>query len=449
VALPEHLQSLIRSGAGENRPVGQGQIRGLLGVSVEVVGIRAASGDLCTIHSAGKDIPAEVVGFREGVTMVMPLGEMSGIAPLDEVTHHGRPLTVTTGNALLGRVVDALGRPIDGGPPLLGVDRPVVAMAPRALSRQPITEAVPTGVAAIDGFLTCGRGQRIGIFAGSGVGKSTLLGMIARDGTADVNVIALIGERGREVRDFLEQVLGPEGLKRSVVVVATSDSPPMLRFKGPFTAVTIAETFRAQGLNVMFTMDSVTRFAGAAREIGLAAGEPPTLRGYPPSLFAHLPRLVERMGNDGQGSITGLLTVLVEGDDLSEPVSDAMRGYLDGHIVLSRQIAARGRFPAVDILSSVSRLMPNVASVTHLECAQKLRELLAHYEENRDLVQVGAYRKGSDPLLDRAMDKIEAIEDLLYHGHGSRSFDATLEALQQLATNGLPGSIISHGMADE
>jgi len=449
VAIPEKLRSVIESGTAENRPVGQGQVRGLVGISVEVVGIRAASGDLCTIHSAGKDISAEVVGFRDGVTMLMPLGEMRGIAPLDSVVHHGRPLSVTTGNGLLGRVIDALGRPIDGGPPLIGVERPVVAAAPAALSRNPITEAVPTGVAAIDGFLTCGRGQRIGIFAGSGVGKSTLLGMIARDGTADVNVIALIGERGREVRDFVDQVLGPEGLKKSVVVVATSDSAPMLRFKGPFTAVTIAETFRAQGLNVMFTMDSVTRFAGSAREIGLAAGEPPTLRGYPPSLFAHLPRLVERMGNDGHGSITGLLTVLVEGDDLNEPVSDALRGYLDGHIVLSRQIAARGRFPAVDVLSSVSRLMPNVASVAHIECAQKVRELIAHYEEHRDLVQVGAYKKGSDPLLDTAMDKIEAIEGLLYHGHESRSFESTLESLRQLVTNGLAGSIMSHAMADE
>lgn len=449
MALPENLRSLIEASRGENRPVGQGQVRGLVGVSVEVVGLRAASGDLCTIHSAGREVAAEVVGFRDGITMLMPLGEMGGIAPFDNVTHHGQPLTVTTGNALLGRVVDALGRPIDGGPSLQGVDRPVFGAAPAALARQPINEAVPTGVASIDGFLTCGRGQRIGIFAGSGVGKSTLLGMIARDGTADVNVIALIGERGREVRDFLEQVLGPEGLKKSVVVVATSDSPPMLRFKGPFTAVTIAEAFRAQGLNVMFTMDSVTRFAGAAREIGLAAGEPPTLRGYPPSLFAYLPRLVERMGTDGQGSITGLLTVLVEGDDLNEPVSDAMRGYLDGHIVLSRQIAARGRFPAVDVLASVSRLMPNVASPEHIECAQRVRELIAHYEENRDLVQVGAYQRGSDPLLDTAMAKMQAIEDLLYHGHESRSFESTLESLRQLATNGLPGSIMSHAMADE
>ncbi len=447
--LPDKLRSLIQSGIAENRPVGQGQVRGLVGISVEVAGIRAAGGDLCTIHAAARDIIAEVVGFRDGVTMLMPLGEMSGIAPFDNVTHQGRPLTVTTGNALLGRVVDALGRPIDGGPPLIGVEQPVVASAPAALTRQPINEAMPTGIAAIDGFLTCGRGQRIGIFAGSGVGKSTLLGMIARDGNADVNVIALIGERGREVRDFLDQVLGAEGLRKSVVVVATSDSPPMLRFKGAFTAVTIAEAFRAQGLNVMFTMDSVTRFAGAAREIGLAAGEPPTLRGYPPSLFAYLPRLVERMGNDGRGSITGLLTVLVEGDDLNEPVSDAMRGYLDGHIVLSRQIAARGRFPAVDVLSSVSRLMADVASAEHVECARKVRQWLAHYEENRDLVQVGAYQKGADSMLDTAMEKIEGVEDLLYHGHESRSFQSTLERLRQLATNGLPGSMISHAMADE
>jgi FliI/YscN family ATPase len=300
------------------------------------------------------------------------------------------------------------------------------------LSRQPIRTPLCTGVSAIDGLLTCGLGQRIGIFAGSGVGKSSLLGSIARHGSADVNVIALIGERGREVNEFIHEVLGHDGMKKSVVVVATSDAPPMQRLEGPFTAVAIAEWFRAQGREVLFVMDSVTRFAGACREVGLAAGEPPTLRGFPPSLFAQLPRLVERLGTDGRGSITGLLTVLVDGDDLNEPVADALRGYLDGHIVLSRALAIRGRYPAVDVLASISRLMPKVATPEHLRHAAAVRELLATYEDNRDIVQLGAYRRGTDALLDRAIQRQPEIEALLYHGKEARPMAATLRRLAEV-----------------
>ena len=428
------VAQLVQRASVENRPRNTGQVRGLQGVAVEVAGIHGATGDLCTIHTGRGDLPAEIVGFQSGVSLLMPLGELSGIAPFDAVTQHGRPLRVPTGSPLLGRVVDALGRPIDGGPEILGAQREVIADAPTPMQRQPIDTPVETGISAIDGFLTCGKGQRIGVFAGSGVGKSTLMGMIAKGGMADVNVIAMIGERGREVRDFIDEVLGPEGMQRSVVVAATSDSAPMMRFKGAFTAVTIAEAFRAQGLHVMFMMDSVTRFAGASREIGLAAGEPPTLRGYPPSLFANLPRLVERLGNDAVGSITALLTVLVDGDDMNEPVADAVRGYLDGHIVLSRAIAARGKFPSIDVLSSVSRLMPAVASAQHRELANELRAMLAHYEENRELVQVGAYRQGADPLLDSALSKIATLEQLLYQGGERRSAEQTLLAMRELGS---------------
>jgi flagellum-specific ATP synthase/type III secretion protein N (ATPase) len=431
--LAPRWQSLLERARAQNRPLAEGLVRGLQGIAVEVGGLRAAVGDLCVIHAAGGPVPAEVAGFHGDATVVMPLGAHSGIARLDRVTHEGRRLEVVTGDALLGRVVDALGRPLDGGPRLHGQPRAVTGTAPPALSRAPITRPFATGVRAIDAFLTCGRGQRIGIFAGSGVGKSTLLGSIARAGEADVNVIALIGERGREVRAFLDGVLGPDGLARSAVVVATSDEPPMLRLKGAFTAATIAEDFRAAGRNVLFLMDSATRFAGAAREVGLAIGEPPTLRGYPPSLFAELPRLVERLGSDERGTITAMLTVLVEGDDLNEPVSDALRGYLDGHIVLSRAIAARGRFPAVDVLQSVSRLMPEVTTREHRAAAAEVRALLAHYEENRDLVQVGAYRKGADPRLDRALDRIEDIESLLRQEGGGEAFDKTVGRLRQIA----------------
>ena len=396
--------------------------------------MQAAIGDVCTILARGgaERIPAEVVGFDGKEAVVLALGDQQGVATWDLVENDHRPLHVPTGPGLLGRVVDALGRPIDGGPPIEGPMRAITASAPTPLERAPIHEPMLTGVAAIDGFTTCGKGQRIGIFAGSGVGKSTLMGAIAKSGAAPVNVIAMIGERGREVGEFLTDALGREGMQKSVVVACTSDQAPMLRLKAPMVAATIAESFRDQGQDVLFLMDSVTRFAMAAREVGLAAGEPPTLRGYPPSLFALLPQLVERLGSNGRGSITGMLTVLVDGDDMNEPVADALRGYLDGHIVLSRRLAERGKFPAVDVLSSISRLMPKVTAPEHQARARKLREYMAHYEENRDLVAVGAYKKGGDPLLDQAIAKLPAIEELLYHGAQPRPVAETQKRMQQI-----------------
>lgn len=435
MSLPAAVQRALDRAGELTAPRSEGRVVSIRGIALQVQGLRAAIGDHCVIHAdAGRQpLPAEVVGFDGERAVLLALGDQQRIAPFDRVTNAHRVVEVPVGPGLLGRVVDALGRPLDGGPPIAGPTRPVGGDAPAALGRALITAPVETGVAAIDGLLTCGRGQRVGIFAGSGVGKSSLLGTIARGRAAQVNVIALIGERGREVREFVEDVLGVDGLAKSVVVVCTSDAAPMLRLKAPFTAVTIAEQFRAEGADVLFLMDSVTRFAMAVREVGLAAGEPPTLRGYPPSLFALLPRLVERLGNDERGSITGLLTVLVDGDDMNEPVADALRGYLDGHIVLSRAIAQRGRFPAIDVLASVSRLMPRVTGEDHQRRARKLRELLAHYEENRDLVQVGAYRKGTDPLLDRALDRMGAIDALLHHGAESRPVADTLQRLQQIA----------------
>lgn len=432
MTLPPSLEKLVARAREHNRPVAEGRVRSLRGVAIEVSGLRAVVGDLCTIHGARAAVPAEVVGFADDTAVLMPLGELTGIGPLDVVTSYGRPLSVPTGPGLLGRVVDALGRPVDGGLEISGEERLVTNDAPPALSRTPIRTPIVTGVSTIDGFLTCGKGQRVGIFAGSGVGKSTLLGSIARGSSADVNVIALIGERGREVLDFVHDSLGEAGMKKSVVVVATSDAPAMLRMKGAFTAVAMAEAFRQQGKDVLFMMDSVTRFAGALREIGLAAGEPPTLRGYPPSLFSQLPRLVERLGSDGKGTITGLLTVLVDGDDMNEPVADAVRGYLDGHFVLSRAIAHRGRFPAIDVLQSVSRLMDKITTPQHRKHAVAVRELLALYEDSKDLIQVGAYKKGADPKLDRAVAQMGRIEELLRQGPEARPFDLTVAKLAEI-----------------
>ncbi|MEO6593314.1 MAG: FliI/YscN family ATPase [Planctomycetota bacterium] len=435
MTLPAVLQRAIESARAVNRPRAEGRVRAIRGIAIHTSGLQAAIGDLCTIAAEGGKLPlpAEVVGFDGDDAVVMALGDQHRVAPWDLVHNEHRPLTVPVGAGLLGRVLDALGRPLDGGPPPGGALRPVTGAAPSPLQRAPIHESIETGIAAIDGLLTCGKGQRFGIFAGSGVGKSTLMGTVARSGAGQVNVIALIGERGREVGEFVTEALGAEGLQKSVVIACTSDAAPMLRMKAPMTAVTIAEAFRAQGADVLFMMDSVTRYAMAVREVGLAAGEPPTLRGYPPSLFAALPRLVERLGSDGVGTITGLLTVLVDGDDLNEPVSDALRGYLDGHIVLSRRIAERGKYPAIDVLGSISRLMPKVTSADHQRRARRLRELLAHYEENRDLISVGAYRKGSDPLLDQAIARMGAIENLLFHGAEGRKAAETQKLLQQIA----------------
>ena len=411
-----------------------GQVRAVAGLRIEVVGLESAVGDLCLIQGPQGETPAEVVAFGQGHLILMPLTDTRGISPGDRVYSTSRPMSVRVGPQLLGRVLDGLGAPLDGGPVIRGQERSILADCPSPLSRPQILEPIETGIASIDGFMTLGKGQRLGIFAGSGVGKSTLTGMLARGSSADVNVIALIGERGREVKDFLEESLGPEGLAKSVLIVATSDASPLLRFKATFSAITIAEHFRDLGNDVLFIMDSVTRFATAAREIGLTVGEPPTLRGYPPSLFAELPRVVERLGNTEKGSITGLFTVLVEGDDFNEPVSDAMRGLLDGHVILDRGIATKSNFPAVHVLNSISRLQSRIVRPEHLEAAQLLRRLMSTYDENRDLIQVGAYRQGIDKELDLAVQLMPWIEKLIFHGTEVRPMEVTLQGMSELVS---------------
>lgn len=383
-----------------------GKVAQVIGLIVEVSGIRAAVGEICEIILGDREKPtiAEVVGFRNNRTLLMPLGELNGIAPGCRVVATGSSHTIPIGFELRGQVLDGLGRPMQPGKGIINSSSYFVNNnPPDPLTRKRISEVLSTGVKAIDGFLTCGKGQRIGIFAGSGVGKSTLLGMIARHSNADINVISLVGERGREVLDFIERDLGPEGLARSVVVVATSDQPALVRIKAAFVATAIAEYFRDLGQNVMLMMDSITRFAMAQREVGLAIGEPPATKGYTPSVFAILPRLLERAGNGAQGSITGLYTVLVDADDMNEPIADAVRGILDGHIVLSRDLAARNHYPAIDILGSISRLMPEITNNEHQAVAGKLRDLLASYHKVEDLINIGAYQKGSNPQVDAAI----------------------------------------------
>ncbi|MCD6290462.1 MAG: flagellar protein export ATPase FliI [Anaerolineae bacterium] len=397
----------------------QGRVVQVIGLTIEAEGLASRLGEVCYVYPAGGENPvaAEVVGFRADRTLLMPLGEMGGIQPGSPVVASGTPFTIPVGPRLLGRVLDGLGRPLDGKGTLVGEHRsPLASTAPHPLRRRMISEPLATGIRAIDGLLTCGKGQRIGIFAGSGVGKSTLLGMIARHAAADVNVIALIGERGREVREFIETNLGPEGLKRSVVVVSTSDHPPLIRIKGAWTATAIAEYFRDQGLDVIFMMDSVTRFAMAQREVGLAVGEPPAMKAYPPSVFALLPKLMERTGAGEKGTITGFYTVLVESDDMNEPIADAVRSILDGHIVLSRALASENHYPAIDILQSVSRLMPSITTHEHQRAAGRLRETLATYERARDLVNIGAYVAGSNPQIDHALAMLPAIQRFLRQG---------------------------------
>lgn len=393
-----------------------GRVTQVVGLLIESHGPRVNLGDLCYISSPQENIvlPAEVVGFRQNSVLLMPLGEMHGIGPGCSVISARRTLRVSVGHQLLGRVLDGLGNPIDGGGPILSErEYPLHAAPPSPLTRKRISEPISVGVRAIDGLLTLGRGQRIGIMAGSGVGKSTLLGMMARNTEADISVIALIGERGREVREFLERDLGEEGLKRSVVVVATSDQPALLRLKGAMTATAIAEYFRDQGLNVMLMMDSVTRFAVAQREVGLTVGEPPATRGYTPSVFALLPKLLERTGASDKGSITGIYTVLVDGDDMNEPISDTVRSILDGHIVLSRSLAAQNHYPAIDILQSVSRLMLELVDQKHWQKAQLLRTMLAVHRDAEDLINIGAYASGSNPNIDKAIEMIEPIRQFL------------------------------------
>ena len=397
-----------------------GKVTQVIGLVIEAKGPNVSLGELCYIKSRFPNvepIPAEVVGFREGLVLLMPIGEMQGIGPGCEVLSAQKTLQVKVGMELLGRVLDGLGNPMDGkGPILSKTEYPLHAEPPDPLQRPRIKDSLYVGVRAIDGLITLGSGQRIGIMAGSGVGKSTLLSMIARNTEADISVISLVGERGREVRDFIERDLGEEGLKRSVVVVATSDKPALVRIKGAMTATAIAEYFRDQGRRVVLMMDSVTRFAMAQREVGLTIGEPPATRGYTPSVFALLPRLLERAGTSARGSITGIYTVLVDGDDMNEPIADAVRSILDGHIVLSRAIAAQNHFPAIDILASVSRVMTDVVTKEHLAAAQHMRALMAVYKEAEDLIHIGAYVKGSSKRIDEAIEKIDAINEFLCQG---------------------------------
>ena len=413
-----------------------GKVSQVVGVVLESRGPAARLGEVCEIHVSrgAPPIPAEIVGFRENHVLLMPLGDMEGIALGSDVIARGASMKVRVGQGLLGRVLDGLGRPIDGLGPVETEDELLVSRTPpSALKRQRIKESLAFGVKAIDGPLTCGRGQRIGIFAGSGVGKSILLGMIARNTEADVNVIGLIGERGREVRDFIEKDLGPEGLAKSVVVVATSDQNALVRLKGAMVATTIAEYFRDQGKDVMLMMDSVTRVAWAQREIGLAVGEPPTTRGYTPSVFALLPKLLERSGTAASGSITALYTVLVEGDDMNEPVADSVRSTLDGHIVLSRDLAHGNHYPAIDVLASVSRLMPDIVPDDHLEAAGRLRDLLATYRSAEDLINIGAYADGSNAKIDYAKAHIEEANGFLRQGIDEAApFGETISRLKDL-----------------
>lgn len=384
-----------------------GRITQVTGLVLESQGPQAPIGEVCVLRNRlGEEVcRSEIVGFKDNKILSMVLGDLESIEPGMEIAASGTTLTVEVGNHLLGRVLDGLGKPMDGKGSLKDTSsRSIYAQPPNPLLRKRINEPMATGVRAIDGLLTLGKGQRVGIFAGSGVGKSTLLGMIARNATADVNVIALIGERGREVRDFIEEDLGEEGLKRSVVIVATSDMPALVRVKAPLIATAIAEYFRDQGLDVMLMMDSVTRLAMAQREIGLTIGEPPTTKGYTPSVFALLPKLMERAGTSDVGTITALYTVLVEGDDMNEPIADAARGILDGHIVLSRRLAAMGHYPAIDVLESVSRVMKDVISPQHKINAQDMKEMLAAYREAEDMISVGAYQKGANPMVDKAME---------------------------------------------
>jgi|YelNatPaOPRAMG01_1025707.scaffolds.fasta_scaffold00049_45 flagellum-specific ATP synthase len=415
----------------------KGKVARVVGTVVESVGPAASLGDLCLIRSRrnGDGSLAEVVGFHDRRVLLMPFGELNGIAPGAEVINSRSALMVSAGRSLLGRVLNGLGRPIDGLGPIRAEDRlPIFNQPPRPLERRRIQEILVTGIRAIDGLLTCGKGQRMGIFAGSGVGKSVLLGMIARNTSADVNVIALVGERGREVREFIERDLGEEGLRRSVVVSVTSDEAPLLRVKGAFVATTIAEYFRDQGYDVMLMMDSLTRVAMAQREIGLAVGEPPTTKGYTPSTFSLLPRLLERAGNASRGSITGLYTVLVEGDDLNDPVADTARAILDGHIVLNRRLANQNHYPAIDPLQSVSRVMSDIVEAAHLEAARIVTGLLATYREAEDLINIGAYAKGSNPEIDRALEMLPLINDFLRQSVSDRGeFSETLNWLIDLA----------------
>ncbi|MGH4125744.1 MAG: flagellar protein export ATPase FliI [Clostridium sp.] len=412
----------------------EGVVKNVIGLTIEVQGITAFVGEVCKIYNiSNEEISCEVVGFRDKDVILMPLGELVGISPGCRVVPTGSPLSVKCSEELFGKVLDGLGIPLAGAEISKYTAYSLNTSPPDPLKRRRITEVLPTGIRAIDGFLTCGEGQRIGIFAGSGVGKSTTLGMIAREAKAEVNVIALIGERGREVLDFIEKDLGEKGMKKSIIVCATSDKPALVRLKGAFTATAIAEYFRDQGKKVILMMDSVTRFAMAQREIGLAIGEPPATKGYTPSVFSMLPKLMERSGMSQKGSITAFYTVLVDGDDFNEPIADAVRGILDGHIVLSRALAAKNHYPAIDVLASVSRLMSEIATVDHKQAASTARELMATYKDSEDLINIGAYVKGSSTKIDNAIKYNENIESYLKQGvNETTDFSISINSLKKI-----------------
>lgn len=414
-----------------------GKIENIVGMTIEASGSKGSIGDICTVYNDAlkRQVPLEVVGFKGNSTLLMPYESLSGITSGSFVRNTKSRLKIPVGDFLCGRIIDSMGNPIDGEPfdnssaDYCFVDNKRI----NPLNRPPISEKLDFGVRAIDSTLTIGKGQRIGIFAGSGVGKSTLLGMIAKNVKADINVIALVGERGREVREFVEKDLGEEGLKRSILVVATSDEPAMLRMKCPMVATAIAEYFKDQGKDVLLMMDSLTRFAMAQREIGLAIGEPPVARGYTPSIYAELPKLLERSGNFGKGSITGVYTVLVEGDDTNEPIADTVRGILDGHIVLDRKLAIANHFPAINVNASISRLMTSIVDPEHLKLASKLRDILSVYEKNIDLISIGAYKPGTNLKLDYALTKIEKINQFLQQGiHEGSDFQETIKQLEEI-----------------
>ncbi|WP_174735007.1 flagellar protein export ATPase FliI [Mesobacillus harenae] len=419
-----------------------GRVKRVVGLMIESQGPESSVGDVVYIHLGSKKnrrkIKAEVVGFKEQSVILMPYTTINDISPGSLVEATLKPLEIKVGPGLIGQVIDSLGNPLDQSPLPKGLV-PVLTdqVPPNPMSRPPISEPLEVGVKLIDSLLTVGNGQRVGIFAGSGVGKSTLLGMIARNTKADLNVIALVGERGREVREFIERDLGSEGLKRSIVVVATSDQPALMRIKGAYTATAIAEYFRDRGLNVMLMMDSVTRFAMAQREIGLAVGEPPTTKGYTPSVFALLSKLLERTGTNEHGSITAFYTVLVDGDDMNEPIADTVRGILDGHFVLDRKLANKGQFPAVNLLNSISRVMNQIIPEAHLRSAERLRDMLSRYTESEDLINIGAYKKGSSREIDEAIRIYPGIISFLKQGTNEKvSMDESVRQLVQLTEKG-------------
>lgn len=412
-----------------------GKVLNVIGLTIESAGPDAKLGDLCKIFpvSEGTPIMSEVVGFKDGKTVLMPYEVTKGIGLGSMVENEGRPLTVKVGDHLLGKILDGLGRPLDGSEVENGVAYSVEASPPSAMSRELIDEVLSLGVKAVDGLMTVGKGQRIGIFAGSGVGKSTLMGMFARNTKADINVIALIGERGREVREFIERDLGEEGMKRSVVVVATSDKPALERNKAAKTATAIAEYFRDKGNDVLLMMDSLTRFSMAQREIGLASGEPPVTRGYPPSVYSEMPKLLERAGRASKGSITGLYTVLVDGDDFNEPITDTARSILDGHIMLNRKLAHKNHYPSIDVLQSISRCMSTIVEKNHKVNAGKLKNVLATYSEAEDLINIGAYKSGSNPGIDFAITKIDAVNQFLQQETDEKfDYEQTIVLLDEL-----------------